>query len=147
MTQESRFKDNGDGTITDTKNNLTWTREDSWQMDAKWVTWDEADDHARNLANIKFAGHNDWRLPSTVEAKTLYDPQMENKDKYGTRLYLDPVFPEGSLPTIWIHEPNSGNDGFILDLRDGDVRTLYKSKSGRMAVRAVRKNDDQEPNG
>ena len=135
------FKDNGDGTITDTVNNLTWLREDSWQREAKWFTWDEANDYAINLGGIKFAGHNDWRLPSVVEAQTLYDTDKENHDKYGKRLYLDSIFPEGPLPTIWIHEAMLGAEGYILDLRNGEVRSLFKSKSGRMAARPVRKKD------
>ena len=135
------FKDNGDGTITDTVNNLTWVREDSWQREAKWFTWDEANDYAINLGGIKFAGYNDWRLPSVVEAQTLYDTDKENHDKYGKRLCLDSIFPEGSLPTIWITEAMLGNEGYILDLRNGEVRTLFKSKSGRMAARPVRKKD------
>tara|TARA_B100000586_G_C20060111_1_gene405903 strand:- start:373 stop:801 length:429 start_codon:yes stop_codon:yes gene_type:complete len=133
------FKDNGDGTITDTANDLTWTREDSWQKEAKWFTWDEASDYAKDLAGIRFAGHYEWRLPTIVEAETLYELDKENKDKYGTKLFLDPIFPEGPLPTIWLHEPSMSGDDYILDLRNGEIRTLYKSKSGRMAARPVRK--------
>ena len=138
MNQETRYKDNGNGTVTDIANEITWTQEDSWQMETKWVTWDEADEHIRHLSDIKLAGYNDWRLPSKAEAVTLYGADLENKDKYGNRLYLDPVFPEGALPTIWIHEYMTGEEGYILDLRNGEVRRLFKSKSGRMAARAVR---------
>jgi hypothetical protein len=138
MNQETRYRDNGNGTVTDIANEITWTQEDSWQMETKWVTWDEADEHIRHLSDIKFAGYNDWRFPSKAEAVTLYGADLENKDKYGNRLYLDPVFPEGALPTIWIHEYMTGEEGYILDLRNGEVRRLFKSKSGRMAARAVR---------
>ena len=98
------YEDNGDGTITDISNNLTWLKEDSWQTETKWFSWDEANDYALNLGGIKFAGHNDWRLPTIVEAQTLYDEDKENYDKYEKRICLDPIFPKGSLPTIWIHE-------------------------------------------
>ena len=138
MNQETRYRDNGNGTVTDIANEITWTQEDSWQMETKWVTWDEAHEHIRHLSDIKFAGYNDWRFPSKAEAVTLYGADLENKDKYGNRLYLDPVFPEGALPTIWIHEYMTGEEGYILDLRNGEVRRLFKSKSGRMAARAVR---------
>ena len=138
MNQETRYRDNGNGTVTDIANEITWTQEDSWQMETKWVTWDEADEHIRHLSDIKFAGYNDWRFPSKAEAVTLYGADLENKDKYGNRLYLDPVFPEGALPTIWIHEHMTGEEGYILDLRNGEVRRLFKSKSGRMAARALR---------
>ena len=138
MNQETRYRDNGNGTVTDIANEITWTQEDSWQMETKWVTWDEADEHIRHLSDIKFAGYNDWRFPSKAEAVTLYGADLDNKDKYGNRLYLDPVFSEGALPTIWIHEHMTGEEGYILDLRNGEVRRLFKSKSGRMAARAVR---------
>jgi len=48
------YEDNGDGTITDITNNLTWLREDSWQKEIKWFSWDEANDYALNLGGIKF---------------------------------------------------------------------------------------------
>jgi hypothetical protein len=31
-----------------------------------------------------------------------------------------------------------GNEGYILDFRNGEVRLLFKSKTGRMAARPVR---------
>jgi len=65
----------------------------------------------------------------------------ENYDKYETKIYLDPIFPKGPLPTIWIHEAMLGNEGYILDLRNGEVRLLFKSKTGRMAARPVRIKD------
>ncbi|GJL77609.1 MAG: hypothetical protein NPINA01_05980 [Nitrospinaceae bacterium] len=138
MNSNSRFTNNNDGTITDVKTGLTWIREDSWQSDAKWVTWDEAKEHIMNLSDNKYCGMNDWRFPSSEEALTLYDPHAMNADKYGKEIHLDPIFPSGALPTIWTDEPMSGNEGYILDFRNGEIRTLYKSKSGRMAVRAVR---------
>ncbi len=139
MIKKPVFIDNGDGTITDTANDLTWAKEDSWQKEAKWFTWDEADRYAKDMAHMKFAGFVEWRLPTVEEAKTLYDPEMENQDKYGTKLFLNPVFPGGCLPTIWLHESSMSGDDYILDLRNGEIRTLYKSKSGRMAARPVRK--------
>ncbi len=134
----SRFTDNNDGSITDQNTGLIWTREDSWQSEAKWVTWDEAVEHFRRLNQIKFCGHNDWRLPLREEALGLYDPTANNKDKYEKEIHLDPIFPAGSLPTIWIHEELTGNEGYILDFRNGEIRPLFKSKSGRMAIRSVR---------
>ncbi|MEE9259058.1 MAG: DUF1566 domain-containing protein [Nitrospinaceae bacterium] len=135
---DSRYTDNGDGTVTDTETKLIWAREDSWQTETIWVTWDEAEKYNDRINDIKPGGFNDWRMPNRLEGKTLYCPDKTIKDKYGNDLYMDPVFPQGGLPTIWLHEPMTGNDGYILDLRNGEIRTLYKSKSGRMAVRPVR---------
>lgn len=139
MIRKPVFIDNGDGTITDTANELTWAKEDSWQVETKWFTWDEADRYAKDMAHSQFGGFVEWRLPTIAEAKTLYDPDMENHDKYGTKLFFNPIFPNGCLPTIWLHEASMSGDDYILDLRNGEIRTLYKSKSGRMAARPVRK--------
>jgi hypothetical protein len=70
---------------------------------------------------------------------TLYDPEVENTNKYGKKTHLLDVFPPGGLSTIWLKDDMPGNDGQILDYESGEVRPLYRSKSGRMAVRAVRK--------
>ena len=138
MNSPSRFTDNNDGSISDQKTGLTWVKEDSWQTDSKWVTWDEAKDHIQNQCNIKFCGSYDWRFPSNEELLSLYDPDAINTDKYGNEIHLDPIFPSGSLSTVWTDGHFTGSDGSIVDFRNGEVRTLYKSKSGRMSVRAVR---------
>ncbi len=132
-----RFTDNQDGTITDTQTGLIWTREDSWLDKEQWMTWDEAADWAKNLSTGKFAGNYDWRLPTILEAKTLYDPASSNKDKYGKEIHLDSVFPEGPQAIIWCDEPGGGGDGYTLNFHDGEIKPLYKSKCPRMAARAV----------
>jgi uncharacterized protein DUF1566 len=143
MNSSARFTDNNNGSITDNKTGLTWTKEDTWQSEAKWVSWDEAKDHVTYLFQTKFCGNSDWRFPTTEEILSLYDPNAVNTDKYGTAIYLDPIFPSGCLPTVWTDGHFMGNEGNILDFRNGEIRSLYKSKSGRMAVRAVY--DKKEP--
>jgi hypothetical protein len=134
-----RFTDNGDGSITDNVSGLMWARQDSWQVDGKWFSWDEAIEYAKHMNYIRLAGFQDWRLSYVDEVRTLYSPDWENSDKYGTVINLHPIFPEGCLPTIWLKDDGGGHDGFIFDFRDGESRELYKSKTGRMAARPVRK--------
>jgi hypothetical protein len=141
MDDSSRFIDNNDGSILDNKTGLLWTKEDSWQTDAKWVSWDEANEQGKHLCYLKFCGYQDWRLPTTAEALTLYDPEAVNTNKYGKEMHLPSIFPAGGLSTIWLVE-FTGNDGSILDFANGEVRPLYMSKSGRMAARLVRKNPE-----
>ena len=50
--QDKRFVDNGDGTITDTKTNLMWMKQDSYQQTGHWVTWIESFDFVKK-ANEK----------------------------------------------------------------------------------------------
>lgn len=137
MSDQERFIDNGDGTVTDTVNDLRWAKEDSWQVQQTWMTWDEALAYAQKQATNKFAGFDDWRLPEKDEALTLYDPSQVNQDKYGKPIGLNPVFPSGPLATMWTAD-GIGQDGYIVDLQTGEARMLYKSKSGRMATRPVR---------
>jgi hypothetical protein len=141
MEDSPRFIDNNDGSILDNQTGLVWTREDSWQTDAKWVTWDEAAEHAKHLCYLKFCGHQDWRIPTTAEALTLYAPESVNTNKYGKEMHLPTIFPAGGLSTIWLNEYN-GNEGSILDFANGEVRPLFLSKSGRMSTRLVRKNPE-----
>jgi len=132
-----RFTDNQDGTITDAETGLTWTKEDSWQVDRQWLSWDEAETYVDTLRNMSFAKTQDWRLPTRTEISSLYDPDKNNKDKYGKEIHLDPIFPEGPLAKDWTFD-YTGNEAYIIDFSTGEVEPLYKSKAARMAVRAVR---------
>ena len=70
MSKKERFIDNDDGTIIDSTTGLLWMREDAWQKEAKWFTWDEAIELANYFNNIKFGGFQDWRLPVEEEIKS-----------------------------------------------------------------------------
>lgn len=132
-----RFTDNNDGSITDHETELMWSKEDSWQVETKWLSWDEAREYTQNLSYHKLAGHNDWRLPEKEELMTLVDPDHTIQDKYGKDMKMNPIFPSGPLATVWAAD-GIGSDGFIVNFTTGKVDTLYKSKSGRMSVRGVR---------
>ena len=114
-----------------------WAKEDSWQMEGKWLSWDEARDYTHNMAYQKLAGHNDWRLPEKEELLTLVDPDHTIQDKYGKDMKMNPVFPSGPLATAWAAD-GIGQDGFLINFNTGKPGALYKSKSGRMATRTVR---------
>ncbi len=138
MTDDSpRFIDNGNDTITDSLTGLMWAKEDSWQMESKWLSWDEAREYTRNMAYHQLADHNDWRLPEKEELLTLVDPGHTIQDKYGKDMKMNPVFPSGPLATAWAAD-GIGSDGYIVNFTTGEPGTLYKSKSGRMATRTVR---------
>ena len=138
MTDDSpRFIDNDNGTITDSLTGLMWAKEDSWQMEGKWLSWDEARDYTHNMAYQKLAGYNDWRLPEKEELLTLVDPDHTIQDKYGKDIKMNPVFPNGPLATAWAAD-GIGQDGYLVNFNTGKAATLYKSKSGRMTTRVVR---------
>ena len=134
--EQDRFIDNKDGTIKDTQTGLVWAREDSWQTEAKWLTWDEALEHAKYQWRMKLGGLVDWRLPSPEEAKSLYVCNESNLDKYGKEIHLDPIFPSGPQATFWIHD-YVGSEAYFMDLRTGETGLKFKSIAGRMAARPV----------
>ena len=63
---ENRFKDNGDGTITDLASGLMWQKADSGRP----MKWEQAISYAERLS---LAGHNDWRLPNAKELQSIVD--------------------------------------------------------------------------
>lgn len=137
MSEDQRYVDNNDGTITDSKTGLIWVKEDSWLKEARWVTYDEADEYAMHLSGIKFAGHQGWHLPNIEVGKTLIWSEAANKDKYEKPILLNPTFPEGAQAKVWLKEPMSGSEGYFIDLSTGEIDTKFKSVAGRMAARPV----------
>jgi hypothetical protein len=91
------------------------------------------------MNGIKFCGFNDWRLPIEDEIRTLYNPEAINQDKYEKETHLEIAFPPGGQATVWL-KGDGGSYGTLFDFKNGEVRPLYKSKSGRMSVRLVRGN-------
>jgi len=76
LTDEKRFSDNGDGTVTDKENKLMWNQTDAYQDTSKWSNWFMAEDYIKELNNKKFAGYVDWRMPNLEEAETLFDEDV-----------------------------------------------------------------------
>ncbi len=63
---KNKFKDNGDGTVTDEATGLMWQQSDS----GKGMNWEETLAYAENL---ELAGHSDWRLPNAKELQSILD--------------------------------------------------------------------------
>jgi len=75
-----RFKDNGDGTITDNATGLMWVKEPGACGGAfgspgspSQMTWNNAID---NCLALDYAGHNDWRLPNIKELASIIDYEV-----------------------------------------------------------------------
>lgn len=69
-----RFVDNGDGTVTDRKTNLMWTK-NGWRIDFfSALKWQEAN---IKCEQFKLAGYADWRLPTIKEWESLVDREKE----------------------------------------------------------------------
>ncbi len=77
------FVDNGDGTVTDRATGLTWMQADS----GKGMDWPSALDYAETM---KFAGHDDWRLPNAKELQSIVDYSRSPDTTHSAA--IDPVF-------------------------------------------------------
>jgi len=83
-----RFKDNGDGTVTDNATGLMWVKDPS-QLGGVWGTpgnpsdmdWFDAIDNSEAL---DYAGHSDWRLPNIVELGSIVNWSQTNPATYPT---------------------------------------------------------------
>ncbi len=74
ITAEERFTDNKDGTVTDRKTKLMWSK-NGWRMDFFSATsWNDA---IEKCANFNLGGFTDWRLPTIKEWKSLMDSNKE----------------------------------------------------------------------
>ena len=134
---ENRFVDDNDSTIRDTQTGLVWTKEDSWQRENRWVTWNEAMEFAKYINSLELGNYKGWRLPNIREAKTLFNSEKKNMDKYGKTIHLDPIFTKGPQAMFWLDQPGAGNEGYLMDLTTGEIGSKLKSISGRMAARPV----------
>ncbi len=66
---EERFRDNGDGTVTDLQSNLMWAQTDNqgdvdWKQAERWVRF--------TFPDTIQARYDGWRLPTLAELQTLY---------------------------------------------------------------------------
>ena len=80
----------------DNKTGLMWQDDES--VKTTKMTWEEAISYAKNL---KFAGYNDWRLPTRLELhsitdKTKYDPAV----KFGIKNVSSEWYWSGTLDVL-----------------------------------------------
>jgi len=129
--------DNGDGTVTDPNSGLMWKKSDAWLDTHKFYTWMEHRQYVDKFNKEKFAGHDNWRIPSKAEAATIFDKTKKCMDKNGTMYSVDSVFEAGGASNTWITECTE--DKIIrYDFKVG-VDTPYPTKDVWATMRLVRK--------
>jgi len=133
----SVYTDNGDGTITDNTTALTWEKlseDGSIHDEGNTYTWDEALQRVDTLNSQSFAGHNDWRLPNVVEARTLLNfdtfspavaPQFDdNCVNACTILTCNCIQPDWYWTSTTYQETN--DDAWFVDMFNGYTDTTTK---------------------
>ncbi len=142
-----RFVEHGPLVIHDTETGMYWLKKDSWQEKGKYFNWHEAIDFAEKKNVRKIGGFNDWRLPTNEEAATLYNENLENKDKTGADIHIDPVFPEGSFKMQWTMADTSTRRP-RFHYGQGQIVTADEYSFGAVRIcrrEPIRKNNQRRP--
>jgi len=141
---KKRFKDNGDGTITDLETKLMWKQTDSFQDTSKWLNWYRSKEYLLNLGNDKFAGHNDWRMPTLEEAESLYDEDHVIRDMDRMDIFISSTFSPGGGFTTWTSNEMPHATAAIFYYRYGHANSNHKEDITKDSVRAVRDIEKQD---
>jgi len=126
--KESRFIDNGNGTVTDTKTGLMWAAKDNGS-DIKWT-------NAKSYCeNYRVGGFVDWRMPSQDELAGLYDASKSQKVECGNQpnhIATDLIYL--TCGGAWASE---ARDDGAANLYFDDGKRYWGHKSGDSRYRAL----------
>lgn len=92
---DPRFQDNKDGTVTDLEKKLMWKQIDIYQEKKIWINWDDSQTYLEKFNKEAYAGFSDWRLPTREELKSLYEEDKDVPWKYywtENVIHIDPIF-------------------------------------------------------
>jgi len=150
-----RYRDNGDGTITDFDTGLMWEKKidqafglacelsnlpSCWTRKFTWATAmaefiSELNGFTLSASSqFGHAGHTDWRLPTIVELQTI----LMHPYPCGTSPCIDPIFGPTVADFYWSATTvaDSPNSAWSVGFNIGNVG--YNGKNGNLYVRAVR---------
>lgn len=128
-TPSSDFTQNGDGTITDSKTNLTWMRcplGQTWgNNDGDYCSGTPTTYTQSQAAAITatYAGISDWRLPNVQELQSIVEYASSPAINYS----LFPSVPNTKFWSSTSYAGNSNEYGWNVDFNTGDVATSLKS--------------------
>ncbi len=138
--EDQRFLDNGDQTITDTKTGLMWRKNDSYLDTGHWLNWQEGFEFIHSLNAEGDGGYTDWRMPTLEELKTLYEKEKINSKQIGREMviHMDPIFGREGAGAHWSSNPNGNFNAFGVVFNTGNRFSAPKTSRSRKSVRAVR---------
>lgn len=134
-TPSQRFKDHGNGTLTDTRSGLMWKKCLEGQSGGdcagspQRMSWDKALNNAQFASSSQFAGYRDWRLPTVAELGGLVETSC-----VAPAVNLD-VFPHMIAAGVW---SGSQSDPRAWSLNFAKGKTFENFKGAGMYVRLVR---------
>ena len=109
----NEYTDNGDGTVTDHATGLMWQQSGS----KEYMTYDAAKKYIEALNKDRFAGYDDWRLPTMDELTSLLEPEKKDNG-----YFIDPIF-DKNQGWCWSADTVKGSSGraWYVSFLCGDV--------------------------
>ena len=137
------FKDNNNGTVTDQGTGLVWQKGDSFHDQKKGMNWYDALEYVTLKNSQKFAGYDDWRLPTLKELNNLWQSSGKVKSKDDETLGLSPEFQKGGSYYIWTGEERGLDHAWYFGLGQKEnyfnLKDLADLEQGAKMVRAHKK--------
>lgn len=132
VSSSPRFVEFDDNTIIDLQRRVIWLKQDTWQLTGKWMNWVQVRDYAQELNKKGFGGYKDWRMPSTEEARTLFDKTQENEDHMGQKANLLSLFPPGFGFLCWTKDTRTKTQAVRFNYRKGGITydDIYRTSRG-----------------
>ncbi len=153
-----RYRDHGDGTLSDVTTGLQWMRcalGQTWsdltcRGESVPHSWTAALEAAERLnSRGGYAGHADWRVPTIDELRTLIycssgqprlwnDSDAECRGPFERPTLYPAAFPEAPRAWFWSSSPDMSDPDFawLIYFSNGSVNYGYKSQTG--CLRLVR---------
>ncbi|OUD14482.1 caspase family protein [Thioflexithrix psekupsensis] len=149
---KDRYRDHGDGTVTDIETNLQWMRcliGQEWQNGRCQGEPQKMNSDKAQELKINFAGHRNWRLPTIKELRGLvycssgkpaYFPNNGKvcEGDYQRPTLIQEAFPDAPEWFVWSGSPVSGGSDYAWNVYffDGFGDNYYRN--GNRHVRLVR---------
>ena len=140
QSEDKRYSDNGDNTISDSKTGLMWMKNDSYLHTGHWLNWHESKTYVKGLNKVGFAHHFDWRLPTKQELRSLFESSKTNGSQVGRemKIHTDPLFGKNGSGSLWSADGNGIYNAIGIVFNTGDTFSSNKKSRSRKATRAVR---------
>jgi len=140
VAESARFEDPGNGILVDTQTGLMWKKADSYHELKKGLNWYEAMEYVDKANAEKFAGYNDWRLPTLKELRGIWDSRRPIESKDGEAIGLPGVFQEGGSYYVWTADERSLDNAWYFGLGQREdyfnLKDLGDLEQGALLVRS-----------